>query len=222
MRALFLAIALLAALFEPRESWPYLLEEFSPGTVRTAGGTVLSEGLYNISVVDGSLHYVNDGTILAADMRQVMMLKMADKLYVNRLGRMMEVLQEETGGYYLIRDVAVDLEQLAKADIGYGVSSATASTQRLSSFGMEGQGTVNMNLTTAISNAQAGAVLPLVEKIYFLLGSRQVEASRAEFLAIPGLDKTDAKAFLKAEKIKFGRMEDLVKVLQYLKEHNIH
>ena len=232
LKKLFLVTVLLAALlpgaagkdydYKPRESWPYLKEDFTQGTVRTSGGTILSEGLLNVSVVDGSLHYISDGVIMAADMRQVYLVKIGDEIYINRLGKLMRVLHEEPGGYYLIREVLVDREELAKSDIGYGVNSAVASTQRLSTLGMEGHGTLNMDLTTAINQAKTGPVLPLLETLYFLTGSRQTEASKRDFLEMPGLDKDEAKAFLKKEKIKFNKEGDLVKVLLFLVENNIH
>ena len=206
--------------YRPREGWPYLLEEFTAGSVRTGGGTVIQEGFYNICVVDGSLHYISEGTILKADMLQVQMVMIGEELFVNRMSWLYQVVHEEEGGL-LLKKVSVDMDELGKSDIGYGISSATASTNKLTALGMIGQGTVNMDLTTAISQAKSGPQLPLLEQYYFLTGFRQTEATKSDFMKIPGLDKDGAKAFLKGNKIKWSRTEDLVKVLKYLTDNNI-
>lgn len=199
--------------YKPRESWPYLLEGFSPGTVRTPGGTELTEGYYNISVTDGKLHYIQNGKIMAADMRQVQILRLQDDIYVNRMGRMLQCLQEEPGGNYLLVYTEVDMDKLAKTEIGYGITSATASSQKLNGlFGSQ----VNVDLSTAIAQAMDGPVLPLTKTYCFLLGSKQLPCEKQAFLEYPGIDKAGAKAFLKAEKIKWYDPESLAKVLRYI------
>lgn len=218
-----LAVCLQAAAqnydYKPRETWPYLLEEFTSGGVHTSGGEDLNEGWYNVSVIDGKLHYIKDGRIMEADMRLIQYARIGHALYVNRFGKMEEVLAEE-GPNALLKSAIVDLDELAKADIGYGVSSATASTQNLS--GMEISGiSQNMELETAIAGAKVGRVLPLRVSYYFLLGARQVDATKSAVLALPGIDKADAKAYFKQEKIKWSKPESLAKVLKYLTDNNL-
>ena len=201
--------------YKPRESWPYLLEEFMPGVVCTPGGKDLAEGYYNICLTDGKLHYVADGKIMEAEMMQVQIARIFNSIYINRLGRMMLVVSEEPGGNFLLLDTAVDMDQLEKTSIGYGVNSATASTQKVNNLGLSGS-TVSMELQAAIAEAKEGPVLPLEQHYYFLLGARQVEATKSNFLSLPGIDKADAKAFLKKEKIKWRHPDSLVKVLGYI------
>jgi len=205
--------------YKPRETWPYLLEEFTSGGVHTSGGEDLNDGWYNVSVIDGKLHYIKDGRIMEADMRLIQYARIGRALYVNRFGKMEEVLAEE-GPNALLKSAIVDLDELAKADIGYGVSSATASTQNLS--GMEISGiSQNMELETAIAGAKVGRVLPLRVSYYFLLGARQIDATKSAVLALPGIDKADAKAYFKQEKIKWSKPESLAKVLKYLTDNNL-
>lgn len=205
--------------YKPRETWPYLLEEFTSGGVHTSGGEDLNEGWYNVSVIDGKLHYIKDGRIMEADMRLIQYARIGLQLYVNRFGRMEEVLAEE-GPNALLKSEIVDLDELSKADIGYGVTSATASAQNLS--GMEISGiSQNMELETAIAGAKVGRVLPLRVKYYFMLGAKQVDATKSAVLALPGIDKSDAKAYFKQEKIKWSKPESLAKVLKYLTDNNL-
>ena len=204
--------------YVPRETWPYLFEEFMPGVVRTPAGGELAQGLYNICVTDGKLHYVGDGKIMEADMRQVQLARIAAFVYVNRMGRMMKVVAEESPTQYLVLSTSVDMDRLAKTDIGYGVSSATASSQRMNNLGLSG-GTVSMELEAAIAESKEGVVLPLTEKYIFVLGPREVEARKNAVMDDPGLDKAGFKAFLKQEKIKWKDPESLTKVLHYLVEN---
>ena len=203
--------------YKPRESWPYLLEGFTSGQVHTPGGLDLTEGVYNVSVVDGKLHYVQDGRIMAADMRQVQIVRIGESIFINRYGKLYQCLSEEQGGNYLLLYTSVDMEQLGKTDIGYGISSATASTQKLSSvFGSQ----VNMELSTAIAQSKDGQVLPLDKKYCFLLGSKEIPADKKSFLELPGIDKAKAKAFLKEKKIKWSQPESLSEVLRYIVENS--
>ena len=203
--------------YKPRETWPYLLEEFTSGGVHTSGGANLNEGWYNVCVVDGKLHYVSGGKIMEADMRQVQYARIGESLYVNRLGHMEQVVAEE-GAYMLLCSTLVDMDRLAKTDIGYGVSSATASAQSINNLGLAGA-TVSMELEAAIANSRMGNVLPLRTKYSFLLGTRQVDATRYDVLAMPGIDKAAAKAFFKQEKINWNKPESLAKVLKFLADN---
>lgn len=205
--------------YKPRETWPYLLEEFTSGGVHTSGGDNLNEGWYNVSVIDGKLHYISDGRIMEADMRQVQYACIGRQMYVNRFGKMEEVVAEE-GAYMLLRSALIDLDEFAKSDIGYGVSSATASTQSLTGVALSGL-SQNMELETAIAGAKVGKVLPLRIQYRFLLGARQIDATKSAVLALPGIDKDAAKAFFKQEKIKWSKPESLAKVLKYLSDNNL-
>ena len=218
-----LAVSVLAAAqnydYKPRETWPYLLEEFTSGGVHTSGGANLNDGWYNVSVVDGKLHYIQNGRIMEADMRQVQYARIGNSMFVNRLGCMKQVLAEE-GNCALLRTALVDMDRLNKSDIGYGVSSATASTQNVNNLGMAGA-TVSMELEAAIAGSKSGNILPLRVRYEFMLGARQIDADKATVLALPGIDKAAAKNYFKQEKINWSKPESLAKVLKYLADNNL-
>ena len=205
--------------YRPRDTWPYLIEDFTSGAVHTPGGANLNDGCYNVSVVDGSLHFVNNGSIMVADMLQVQYASIGEDMYLNRFGKMEQVVAQE-GRYVLLRSVLVDMDSLAKTDIGYGVSSATASTQSLNNLGLFGA-TVSMGLEAAIAGAKEGNVLPVRVRYHFLLGARQIDADKTSVLGLPGLDRDAAKAFFKQEKIKWNRPESLAKVLKFLADNEL-
>lgn len=203
--------------YEPRESWPYLLEEFQQGQIKTGGGTVLNEGFYNICVTDGKLHFVNGGTIMVADMRQVATAQIGEGLYLAYMGKMFEAVVA-TPSCFLLKETTVDLDEYGKSEIGFGIRSTTASTQGIASVNL-GDGAINQSLDTALARAKSGAALPLKENWWFLVGGRLYDASKRTFLQMEDIDANDAKAFLKKERIKWHDAESLGKVLNYIAEH---
>ena len=100
-RFVFLLVAVLLCLsciptgaYTPTTSWPYVYEEFSPGSVLTRQGTRIDYDRLNLSLVSGRVHYVEDGVIMQADPNSTVMLEIGDELYRNVGGRMTRVLKE--------------------------------------------------------------------------------------------------------------------------------
>ena len=215
----FCSLSVSAQEYHPREGWPYLFEEFSAGVVTNYGGEVSADGFFNVSVVDGKLHFVQDGKIMVANMNQLQAVRIGDKVFVNRMGKLKEVVSEERGGFFVLREVDVDMDELAKTDIGFGARSAVASTQKVNGLMVSG-GTVNLALETAIAAAKDGAELPVREKYVFLVKSREYPADKSSFLSMEGIDKASAKAFLKSEKIKWHNAASLGVVLKYIAENS--
>lgn len=204
--------------YKPRESWPYLLEEFTAGEVRTSSGALLQDGFYNVCVTDGKLHYVNDGTIMVANMLQIYTVQIGSRLFCNYSGCLYEVVDQQGYGF-LVKKVLVDMSALNSSDIGYGISSATASTQRTNNLGVDGGVTANVQLQTAVANAMSGPELPLQESWFFLYRGNLIEANKRAFLHMDGMDQAAAKAFLKRERIRWNKPESLSKVLEFIVEN---
>ena len=215
----FCALSLSAQEYHPREGWPYIFEDFAAGIVTNYGGEVSAEGFFNVSVVDGKLHYVQDGKIMVANMNQLQAVRIGDKVFINRMGKLKEVIAEEQGGCFVLREVSVDMDELAKTDIGFGARSAVASTQKVNGLTVGG-GTVNLALETAIAAAKDGVELPVKEKYVFMIKSREYPAYKSSFLSMEGIDKASAKAFLKSEKIKWHNAESLGKALKYIAQNS--
>ena len=205
--------------YEPREGWPYLFKEFTSGELRTSSGKVLDQGHYNICVTDGALHYINDGEVLKADLRTVYSVAIGSQLenrfFLNRAGEMVEVVGQE-GQVYLFKRERLDQLKYEKQDIGYGVSSATASKQKTTSVAMGGGLALNMDLKQIVQNAITGELLPMEESYSFYFNGNEVEASRKGLLSIEGIDKEAAKAFVKKEKIRWHSEESLLKVAAFI------
>jgi hypothetical protein len=64
-----------------------------------------------------------------------------------------------------------------------------------------------------------GKTLSFNTKKYIYAKGYKVYATRRDFLAVPGVDPELAKAFLKENKIKWNRMDDILKAGDFLADH---
>lgn len=202
--------------YKPRETWPFIYEEFQDGAARMRSGDLVSEAPFNVAVHDGSLMYVDsEGIIMRADMSKVYSAKVGDDVYVNVLGRMYKVLSELDRGN-IVSGVEIDRDQQGKVSIGYGISSSTASAQGVSLL-MDGRFFQdNRSLQQTSLDKYSGNVLPVKEVLYLMLGDRLIPATRQEILNVPGVDKKAATAFMKQEKIKWKDTASLEKLLVFV------
>lgn len=217
-----MTIPLFAQKYEPRDTWPFVYENFTDGSLYSSTGDVLLSARMNVSVLNQKLYYLKGETIMEADMVRLYAAKIgpAEDLYVNVGAKMYRVLAESEGGAALQADI-LDVERYNKASIGYGVTSYTASTQNVSGLAMESSAGVNIN--TAMASKEGGESLPVLEKKYILYGrGRIVPALKREVMDIPDLDKQAAKVFFKENKIKWNQAASLTQVADFLTNNLEH
>lgn len=218
----FMTIPLSAQKYEPRDTWPFVYESFTDGSLYSSTGDVLLSARMNVSVLNQKLYYLKGETIMEADMVRLYAARIgpAEELYVNVGAKMYRVLAESDGGAALQAEI-LDVERYNKASIGYGVTSYTASTQNLSGLAMESSAGVNIN--TAMASREGGEPLPILEKKYILYGQgRMVPALKREVMDIPDLDKQAAKEFFKENKIKWNQAASLTQVADFLTNNLEH
>lgn len=218
----FMTIPLFAQKYEPRDTWPFVYENFTDGSLYSNTGDVLLSARMNVSVLNQKLYYLKGETIMEADMVRLYAAKIgpAEDLYVNVGAKMYRVLAESDGGAALQADI-LDVERYNKASIGYGVTSYTASTQNVSGLAMESAAGVNINQAQA--SKEGGESLPVLEKKYILYGrGRIVPALKREVMDIPDLDKQAAKEFFKENKIKWNQAASLTQVADFLTNNLEH
>ena len=218
----FMTIPLFAQKYEPRDTWPFVYENFTDGSLYSNTGDVLLSARMNVSVLNQKLYYLKGETIMEADMVRLYAAKIgpAEDLYVNVGAKMYRVLAESDGGAALQADI-LDVERYNKASIGYGVTSYTASTQNVSGLAMESAAGVNINQAQA--SKEGGESLPVLEKKYILYGQgRIVPALKREVMDIPDLDKQAAKEFFKENKIKWNQAASLTQVADFLTNNLEH
>lgn len=210
LAALVCCAPLWAQRYEPTESWPYLYEDFSPGNVLTARQGTIGYRQLNVCVSDGGLYYIKEGTIMKADMAGIHTVGIGDEVYLNVRGRLMRVMAE-TEHCAVVRDVEVNTDEMAKKSIGY-VRSAVASTEYIQPL--------EKSLLEAEKNKFNGRVLPLREHFYLVVDGQLIPAGRSEVLKWSGSEKQATQAFLKENKIKWSRPEDLARLGEFL--HGLH
>lgn len=205
--------------YRPRDSWPYVYERFQPGTVRTASGDLMEYQSFNICIGNGRMHYIYDGRIMEADMMKVFTAKIEDDVYVNVGGKMYRVFVQTNDGAIVFLS-SIDMDELQKVNIGYGVSSSTASQTNTSlDLLMSGNVAVSnvvvsQTLTVAEQRKNSGKELPVKEDTFFLVKGRLVPASKRDIQEAVG--KEAAKPFFKENKLKWNKPESLIPVLALL------
>lgn len=208
-----LALSARAQGFEPREKWPYIYEDFQAGNIFD-GKQTLPYDQMNVCVTDGHLHYVKDGIIMESPMYNVQVVKVGSDVFVNAGGRLMRLIVETEHGA-VVRSVMLDTEELSKSSIGYGKSSV-ASTQNVSLMSLAG---TNMNTKSLISvqdEKMSGVRLPLRKQYYIVVGQIAIRAVKSEVVSYPGCDPDAVKAFLKAEKIRWTKPDDLARLAEFM------
>ena len=213
---LFAANSLFAQRYEPRDTWPFIYEDFQEGVTRTKSGALVSEADFNISVQDGALMYIGpDGILMRADMMTIYSARLGDDYFINVYGKMYRVLYEVEGGAVLLEQ-AIDVDALDKVSIGYGVTSSTGSSRNATNL-VEGRfNLIQQSIEKISKDKYTGAVLPTRETRYLLVNGVLIPATRSEVLSWPGVDRKETSAFLKTEKIKWKDAESLGKLAVFL------
>ncbi len=211
-----ICLSLKAAEYVPTTSWPYIYEEFIPGRILTHQGGSISYDKLNVNLVSGRVHYVENGVIMQADLNTIALLVIGDDSYMCVGGRMLRVLKNSQHSAVLLR-ITIDTDAMNSADIGYGKSSiASTSNLSLSALSSGMDYSVNRSLDDLLKERTSGEPLVLreVQGVYYK--GTFVPASRVDVLKIPGIDKNAVKQYLKTEKIKFSKIDDLAKLADFL------
>lgn len=202
--------------FRPLESWPYIYEDFNPGSIFMSKGNVIQYNQLNINLIDGKVHYIEDGTVMQADINNVNLVRIRHDVYLNHGGYMYKVQAETKHGAVLLKKEA-DIEEMSKADIGYG-RSATASTSSLRVFALDGGNLINKSLEDINKNRYSGKELILRERYYLIIDGKLVRASKNEVLSWSGTNKNLTKKYIKDNKVKWKNEYDLSLLVEFLYE----
>lgn len=202
--------------FKPKDTWPFLYEDFRKGLVCSSSGETLINAEINVSVLDQKLYYLQGETIMMADMVRLFSARIGGDVFVNIGGKMYLVLAESEGGA-AIRSACIDEDKMNQANLGY-VSSPVAAARNVSGIALESG--VGTNINKSIAAKEGGDEIPVLNKLYILYNrNRIVPALKREVMAIPGLDKNEAKAFFSSHKIKWTQPSSLTEVADFLTEH---
>lgn len=203
--------------FEPRDSWPYLYENFQNGAVRTSKGDLVTESAYNVCIADNSLHYIADGRIMHANMSSVYTARVNKDFFVNVGGKLYRVLAESDSGA-ILEGIEIDVDELSKVNVGYGVSVASGSQFSLNALAVDaGSAYVLKNPFGDVeANKFSGSILPTKKTTYLFTHNRLIRANKKDISTVEGVDKEEAASFIKQEKIKWKNNDSLIKLLEFV------
>ena len=222
-RFLFIGIGLLMSLSvfaqkdHPTANWPYLYSEFKQGELQVRSKT--DTALFNIHL-EGALHYVDNGKIKEANIMNATTLRIGEDVFSNVGGRMLKLLARAKGGY-LVEETRSNYAAVVRNDGSMGTTALNSTTTRTFLYNQNVINSYDGYLLTDIyadllAMKDDAEKLPVRKALYMVMGFEQIPAERKAVLALDGLDKKAFKAFLKAEKIVWSELGDLVKVMDYI------
>lgn len=195
-------------------AWPYLYNEFIPGEVLTLGGAK-HEYLVNIHILQGRLHFIEDGLIKEAASKDVYKVIIGADEYVGVEQDIMKLVARADNGF-VVAHLLGDFESLNETGGAYGSSTTSAATRKLSSI--EVQGRVNQNHMELREGRHDGQSVSLTTKYYIIIpGQPKILATKKGVEAAIGPErKAEFKAWLKSNKIKWNKPESIVNVISFI------
>ena len=208
----FLGISTLMAQ-DPTTTWPYIFSDFKPATIYLrAGGKI--EYTANIHLENSTLHYIDGENIKESKSRDILVVSIDGKKFMNVNAKLMEVVAEQEGGF-VAKSRDIDFTRLNETGGAYGASSNTLSTKALTSI--EGIGSVT-NHALQVANKENGKVLPLKNEYFIVVNGSVYPAEKSLLLDfVPAAKQQSVKDFVKKNKIKWSKPEDLLKIIDVLK-----
>ena len=212
----FLPLTAGAQKYEPNTKWPYVYENFTPGTIYFEGNEKSSSDL-NIHLWGNVLHYVkDDGKIYQTDDKKVMRVEIGDDAYIYSDHKLVLLVAAE-GTNLLVKLTRGDFDALRNSGGGaYGSSLNSSATKDLSSLDFELGGIGQVDLGLMLQEKKDGAI-PIVDQYFFIIGGQQVEATKKGVEKFVGDANADAlKQFLKENKTKWKKEDSLKQLLSFL------
>ena len=203
----------------PTANWPYLFPDFVEGELLRTNRQS-NKALFNIHLNHSELHYVDDGKIRRVDTWGVLGLRVGDDLFRLVEGRAVKVLAEAVGGS-VVQESRGNYASIVRDDGAYGTSSLSSTTTKTYLYNGNAINQYDGYLLTddykdlhAMKNQSEK--LPVRTNKFLVIGNRLIPANKQSVAAIEGVDKKAFSAFLKAEKIKWNDVQDLVKVVDFV------
>lgn len=202
--------------FEPLTSWPYVYDEFLPGTVFNNKGNTIEYDKLNVNIVNGKMHFVKDGKIMEIDMMTVNVVRVEKDVYLNVFGKLMKVLKETDNGA-VVSLKEIDVDKMSRTSIGYG-TSAIASTQNVSTAALESNtgSIINKSLGSVIQDKYSGDPLALKETTYLVVDGLLVPARKKDVTSDARFDSKKVEEYLKSHKVKWNNVENLSELVEFL------
>lgn len=202
--------------FEPNTKWPYLYQDFTPGTIYFEGNQKSTADL-NVHLWGNVLHYVNsDGRIFESKDAKVVRVEIGSDAYIFSDHKLVKIVAVK-GTNILAMLTKGDFDAMHSGGGAYGASLNSSAAKDLSSLDLGGLN--QPELGKMLQEKNDGSAIPLSQVYYFIIDGQQIEASKKDVEKFLGKDKAEAfNKFLKESKIKWKKEDSLQKVLDYLSE----
>lgn len=198
-------------------TWPYLFNDFQPGTVYFKDGAKTPYRV-NIHILKSKLHYLEDGSeeIKEAVSEDYILVKIGEDTFYSRQGKMVKVVASNEGGFIGECTVA-DMAALNTGETAaYGASANSMSTRKLSSIDGEGP-SVSTNHMNLKNSKDDGIYIPTEKEYYIVTQGTVFPANKKQLEMFLPKDKADAlKGFLKKNKISWKSPESLLKLVEFI------
>lgn len=202
--------------YAPTSTWPYVYEDFAGGVLVFRDGQRRS-GSFNIVLTDSKLHYIDGDMVNEARMFDVAEVSIGEDVYVNLGGKLYKILSRNDAAL-VVEGSEIDYAKLNSSEGAYGSSTASVSTQSLSSLEGIGGGRTNMNHMALRQSKEEGKTLPLIVKKYVVVDGLPVFASKRDVLAFAERKghKSEVASFIKTNKTKWKSTASLQQLADYL------
>ena len=208
----FIATGILPAQ-EPTTTWPYVFRDFKDCTIYFKKGNKLDH-LANIHLLKSQLHYVEKGSVMQANIGEILMVVFGDTHYMNISNSLMKIVAENKSTL-VAKQVEIDFSRLNETTAAYGVPASTASTKALTS--LEGIGSITNHMMQT-ADKDNGKPLILSEKYFIVTNGATYPADKKMLEKILPEDKKAAfKTFVKQNKIKWTDPQSILKLGEFFK-----
>lgn len=218
MGVLLLAVAAYAQKFQPTTRWPYLYDNFTPGTIYFNDNSKSTADM-NIHLQGNVLHYTDkEGHILESNVGNVVRVEIGDDAYLcigKRLMRIVDASGPKDGLMLLLCLVRGDFDAMREKGGAYGASLNSAAARDLSSLDLGGLDSPLVG--KLLQEKNDGREIPLVTDYHFYYNGQLYDANKHDADKLAGADRADEwKQFVKTNKIKWKREVSLRQVLHFL------
>ena len=200
---------------EPTTMWPYLFDDFMEASIYSKSGNK-GEAKVNIHLLRNDLHYLNGSQIYCPDnQNDIGRVVFADSTEFVRCENFFIEVLGETPQAILGRRTTGDFDRLLQGTGAYGTSSSTSAVDNLSSLQLGG--IANLNYDMIRVERENGQTLPVSTRLCFIVGGEIVNANKKSVSKLlPESSRKEFNVFLKANKIKWSKVDHLQKVLGYI------
>ena len=203
--------------YTPTTLWPYIYEDFTDGLVMYLNGSAIKAHL-NIHLEKGELQYLEGDVIMTTNLANIEYAIVGTDKYVVANGSMMKVLDEnEPRTAFVLLSTLGDFEALYVGTGAYGSNANTQAVRSQTSLEVGGKSVVSHAKLLAEKKEDNGTTISTKEKMFIKVGDKYAPAYQKDVEKDFGLsgDK-EWKSFLKSNKNKWRKSEDLMKVVEYL------